>query len=93
MRPFSFGNRAKKKGTLTENPDLGENLRSLRSLLKSACSEKIGHFDEISFLSEPAYAGRLIGGERKTKDRKMDIFNENDHLSNDLLHGDRSSVG
>lgn len=56
----------------------------LRPLHKSACLEKTGHFDEVSSLSEPAYAGRLIGGERKAKNRKMDVFNEQDHLCKGL---------
>jgi hypothetical protein len=46
----------------------------LRPLHKLACLEKTGQFDEISTLSEPAYAGRTIGGERKAKDRKNGRF-------------------
>jgi len=41
---------------------------------------KTGRFDEISSLSESPYAERPIGDGRKAKDRKMDDFNEHDHL-------------
>ena len=58
-----------------------------RSLNKSALPEKLKHFDEISHSSESAYAGRPIGGERESKDRKMDHFNGCDHLFNDLKLG------
>ncbi len=57
----------------------------MRPLRNSARSEKLGHFDEVLHLSEPAYAGRPIGGERKSKDRKMDNFNERDGLCNGLM--------
>lgn len=61
-----------------------EKIKNLRSLHKSACSEKIVHFEEISSLREPAYAGSFIGGYAKATDHKMDIFNELDHLCNGL---------
>ena len=38
---------------------------SLDLLHNSGFSEKIGDFDEISNLSEPAYAGRPIGASDK----------------------------
>ncbi len=57
---------------------------NMRPLHKSACLEKTGHFDEISISSEPAYAGRPIGGERESKDREMGVFNKHDHLCNGL---------
>ncbi len=56
----------------------------MRPLHKSACLEKTAHFDEISNSSEPAYAGRPIGGERESKDREMGVFNKHDHLCNGL---------
>ncbi len=57
---------------------------ALRPLHKSVSSEKGSHFDEVSVLSEPTYAGRLIEGERKSKDRKMDPFNEENQLCRGL---------
>lgn len=44
----------------------------------------MSHFDEISNSSEPAYAGRPIGCERESKDRKMGIFSNPDQLRNGL---------
>jgi [acyl-carrier-protein] S-malonyltransferase len=61
-----------------------EKITDLRSLCKSDFLEKTGDFDEISNLSEPAYARRPIGGERKSEDRKSAIFNKEDHLHSDL---------
>ncbi len=61
----------------------------MRPLHKSACLEKTAHFDEISNSSEPAYAGRPIGGERESKDREMGVFNKHDHLCNGLNIIDR----
>ncbi len=63
---------------------VSERLKHLRPLHKSACLEKTAHFDEISNSSEPAYAGRPIGGERESKDREMGVFNKHDHLCNGL---------
>ncbi|MES2122611.1 MAG: FAD-dependent monooxygenase, partial [Chlamydiota bacterium] len=55
---------------IVQNKEIdAKNKPTLRPLHKSDFLEKIGDFDEISHLSEPAYAGRPIEGERKSKDR------------------------
>ena len=54
---------------------------SKKPLHNSASLEETGHFDEISHSSKPAYAGRPIGGEQESEDRKMAAFNENAELS------------
>jgi len=55
---------------------------SKKPLHNPAFLGKTGHFDENS--SEPAYAGRPVGEEQKSKGREMVVFNEADQLCKGL---------
>ena len=59
-----------------------------RPLHNFGLCKKAGHFDDILSLSKPAYVGRPIGGERKSKDRKKTGFTTHPKLCRGLITSD-----